>query len=39
MKKILELLKNPFVQITLFAFVLQTFLLSFMPCRIRLDFP
>lgn len=26
MKKILELLKNPFIQITLFAFVLQTFL-------------
>ncbi|MEE3340600.1 MAG: sulfatase-like hydrolase/transferase [Hallerella sp.] len=28
MKKILELLKNPFVQITLFAFVLQTFLFA-----------
>lgn len=29
MKKILDLLKNPFVQITLFAFVLQTFLFVF----------
>ncbi|MDY6283938.1 MAG: sulfatase-like hydrolase/transferase [Fibrobacter sp.] len=28
MKKILELLKNPFIQITLFAFVLQTFLFA-----------
>ncbi len=28
MKKILDLLKNPFVQITLFAFVLQTFLFA-----------
>lgn len=28
MKKILELLKNPFVQITLFAFVLQMFLFA-----------
>ena len=28
MRKILDLLKNPFVQITLFAFVLQTFLFA-----------